>query len=39
MNLFPHFSSFQIFGTSKMVSFVNILQDLLSIETVYSKNA
>ncbi|XP_071126193.1 inverted formin-2-like isoform X2 [Mytilus edulis] len=29
----------KIFGTSKMVSFVNILQDLLSIETVYSKNA
>ncbi|KAL4230347.1 Inverted formin-2 [Mactra antiquata] len=29
----------KIFGTPKMASFVNILQDLLAIETVYSDNS
>ncbi|XP_069129228.1 inverted formin-2-like [Argopecten irradians] len=29
----------KIFGTPKMVSFVNILQDLLAIDSVYNKNS
>ncbi|XP_061183577.1 inverted formin-2-like isoform X2 [Saccostrea echinata] len=29
----------KIFGTPKMVSFLNILQDLLAIEHIYSKNS